>query len=325
MLPFIIRRLIVAVLVLLVSTFLMFICVAETGNPLATLQTRQPPPPKSTIDALRNELHLNKPIVVRYGYWLKDAVRGNFGNDPFGNPVRPQLVSRLGVTARLVILATVIATLLAIVTGVLSAVKQYSVLDYSTTLVGFLFISLPTFWFAGLLKDVAIRVNEAAGGQIFSTQGEQTPGYSGGFFGNVSDRASHLILPTISLALLSYAAFSRFQRAAMLDVLGADYMRLARAKGVPWRRVLIRHGLRTALIPLTTIVAIGFGAIIGGAVITETVFGWAGMGAYLVHTLSVVDTNGTLAWLLVAATAVVLFNLVADVLYAVLDPRIRLS
>lgn len=325
MVPFIIRRLVVAVGVLIVSTFIVFVMVAKSGDPLGTLRTRQPPPPPSTIKALQDQLHLNDPIPVRYWYWLSGAVRGHFGKDVYNNAVAPELAARIGVTARLVFIAMLVALILAIITGVVAAVKQYSLTDYTTTLIGFVLISLPTFWFAGLLKDLAIRVNQSTGNQIFSVSGESTPGYNGGFFGNLSDRASHLILPTITLALISYAAWSRYQRAAMLDVLNSDYIRLARAKGVRWRRVLVRHGLRTALIPLTTVVAISFGAIIGGAVITETVFDWNGMGTYLVQSLLRTDANSVMAWMFVAGIAVVVFNLIADILYAVLDPRIRLS
>ncbi|HVX45712.1 MAG TPA: ABC transporter permease [Mycobacteriales bacterium] len=325
MLPFIIRRLVTAVGVLLVSTFLMFIVVAHSGNPLATVQSRNPPPSASTINSLRDSLHLNDSLPHRYVIWLGDAVQGNLGKSIAGNSVSSELGSRLGVTLRLIVLAMLVAVILAIVAGVLSAVKQYSISDYSLTLLGFLFISLPTFWFAGLLKDLAIRVNEAVGSQVFTTIGEKTPDYQGTFFGTTSDRLSHLILPTITLALLNYASWSRYQRASMLDVLNSDYIRLARSKGVRWRTVLIRHGLRTALIPLTTVVAIGFGTLIGGAVITEQIFQWHGMGEYLVQSLNQVDTNAILAWLLVASTAVVVFNLIADILYAVLDPRIRLS
>lgn len=325
MVPFIIRRLAIAVVVLIVSTFVTFVMVANSGDPLGTLTQRQPPPPKATINAMRDQLHLNDPIPVRYWYWLRNAVQGNFGKDIHNNAVAPDLFSRLGVTARLVFIAMIVAVILAIISGVVSAVKQYSITDYTTTFLGFVFISLPTFWLAGLLKDVAIRINIDTGSQIFSVSGEATPDYNGGFFGNLSDRASHLILPTITLALISYAAWSRYQRASMLEVLNSDYIRLARAKGVPWRRVLVRHGLRTALIPLTTVVAIGFGAIIGGAVITETVFDWHGMGEYLLQSLNITDINAVMAWLAVAGTAVVVFNLIADILYAVLDPRIRLS
>ena len=127
------------------------------------------------------------------------------------------------------------------------------------------------------------------------------------------------------LAMLSFAAWSRFQRAAMLDVLNSDYIRLARAKGLPRRRVLVRHGLRNALIPLTTVVALNVGLIMGGAVITETVFVWHGMGEYLLQSIQRSDLFPVLGWLLVAAFFVILFNLIADLLYAVLDPRIRLT
>ncbi|HEX3814640.1 MAG TPA: ABC transporter permease [Mycobacteriales bacterium] len=325
MLPFIIRRLLISIVVLFVSTFGVFILQAHSGNPLATLTQRQPPPPPSTINALKDQLHLNVPSPLRYFYWLGGVLHGDLGKNINNIPVKSQIFARLGTTLELVFLAMIVALILAVLAGVISAVKQYSLVDYSTTFLGFILISIPTFWMAGLLKDVAIRINQSAGSQIFSFSGQSTPDYSGGFFGTISDRASHLILPTITLALISYASWSRYQRASMLDVLNSDYLRLARAKGVPWRKVLIRHGLRTALIPLTTVVAVGFGGIIGGAVVTETVFDWHGMGEYLLQAASTIDTNEMLAWLLMSATAVVVFNLIADILYAVLDPRIRLG
>lgn len=325
MLPYIIRRLAISVVVLLVSTFMVFYLVAKSGNPLSTLSTRQPPPPRATILALRHQLHLDSSIPVRYWYWLRDAVQGNFGHDLGGASVTSELGSRLGVTTRLIFAAVVLALILALVTGVLSAVKQYSVMDYASTFVSFLLISIPTFWFAGVLKDIGIRINQGAGSRIFSVSGEVTPDYHGGFFGGLSDRLSHLILPTISLAMLTYAIWSRYLRATMLDVLNADYMRLARAKGVRWGRVLVRHGLRTALIPFTTVVAVTFSALVGGTVITETIFDWHGMGEWLLQSLGKTDINPVLAYLFITAIAVVVFNLVADILYAVLDPRIRLA
>jgi len=137
---------------------------------------------------------------------------------------------------------------------------------------------------------------------------------------------SRLVGLGISLGLLTYAAWSRFQRASMLDVMSSEYMRFARAKGLPWRKVLVKHGLRNALIPTTTVVALGLGTIFGGAIITETVFNWNGMGRYLTQNgLGQNDLNVVLGWLIVSAFFIVLFNLIADLLYAVLDPRIRLS
>jgi peptide/nickel transport system permease protein len=190
-------------------------------------------------------------------------------------------------------------------------------------------IALPVFWFAVLLKEfVAIRFNDMVGSQVLFTIGEQSPAidtYAHGWE-LWKDRSLHLILPTISLAALSFAAWSRFQRASMLDVMNSDFMRLGRAKGLPYPKVLIKHGLRNALIPLTTVVALGLGAILGGAVITETVFNWHGMGDYLINDgIGQQDVNVILGWLMVSAVFVVLFNLIADLLYAVLDPRIRLS
>ena len=135
----------------------------------------------------------------------------------------------------------------------------------------------------------------------------------------------HLILPTVVLAMSSYASWSRFQRSSMLDVLNSDYLRLAKAKGLSRRKVMVRHGLRTALIPLTTQVTLDVAAILGGAVLTETVFGWQGMGSMLINGINNQDTNVILAWLVVSAIIVIAFNLIADLLYAVLDPRIRLA
>jgi peptide/nickel transport system permease protein len=170
---------------------------------------------------------------------------------------------------------------------------------------------------------LAIKFNDAVGRTVVYTVGDSTPGLTGGFFGNLGNYAAHLVLPTITLAAISFASWSRFQRSSMLDVLNSDYVRLARAKGLSKSRVMVRHALRTALIPLVTVVAIDFGAILGGAVITERVFAWHGMGELLITGITSKDTNVVLAWLMVSAVAVIGFNLIADVLYAYLDPRIR--
>jgi peptide/nickel transport system permease protein len=229
----------------------------------------------------------------------------------------------------MIIAAIVIAVLLAIVVGVIGAVRQYKPSDYAFTFIAYVLIALPTFWFAALLKEfVAGGVNDLFGSQVLYTIGEETPGlslYASGWE-LWSDRLGHLVLPTISLALLTFAAWSRFQRASMLDVLGSDYMRLARAKGLTYRRTVVKHGLRNAMIPLTTVVALGIGTLFGGAIITETVFVWHGMGEYLITDgIGQNDINVVLGWLLVSAVFVVVFNLIADILYAVLDPRIRLA
>jgi peptide/nickel transport system permease protein len=326
---FTIRRIVASALVLVVSSFLVFALCAASFDPLAKYYARNPLPPPSFFAHERQVLGLDQPFFLRYFHWLGGAVTGNFGNDINGQPVTDQLWPRLMVTGRLIIAAVVIAVVLAVIVGVLGAVRQYRPSDYVMTFIVYLLIALPTFWFAALLKEyVAGGINRVFGHQVVYTLGEETPGL--GLYGTSgeiwADRIGHLVLPTISLALLSFAAWSRFQRASMLDVLGSDYMRLARAKGLTYRRTVWKHGLRNALIPTTTVVALGVGTLFGGAVITETVFVWHGMGEYLLQDgIGQNDVNVVLGWLLVSAFFVVAFNLIADLLYAVLDPRIRLA
>jgi peptide/nickel transport system permease protein len=329
MLLYTVRRMLASLLVLLASSVLVFVLTASTVDPLAQYRTRQPLPPPQFFAQKREELGLDKPIFSRYWEWLTGVLHGDFGNNINGTPVRGELFARLAVTSRMVITAMVLAIILAIVVGVLTAVRRNKASDYIATTISYVLIALPVFWFAVLLKEfVAIRFNELIGTNILYTQGEESAGLSLYAHGWElwKDRLGHLVLPTISLAALSYAAWSRFQRASMLDVMSSEFMRFGRAKGLPYRRVLIKHGLRNALIPLTTVVAIGVGAIFGGAVITERVFNWNGMGRYFIEDgLGQSDLNVVLGWLIVTAFFVVVFNLIADLLYAVLDPRIRLS
>lgn len=329
MLLYTVRRIFASILVLLASSVLVFVLVAQTVDPLAQFRTRQPPPPEEFFEQQRQALGLDKPILVRYWDWLTGIVQGDFGNNIAGNPVSDTIWVRLGVTARMVVLAMIIAVVLAVVVGVVTAVRKNKPSDYIATIISYILIALPVFWFAVLLKVfVAIKVNEWVGQTILYTASEESPGisvYESGW-PLLKDRLQHLVLPTIALALISYAAWSRFQRASMLDVMSSEYMRFARAKGLPYRKVLLKHGLRNALIPTTTVVALGLGAIFGGAVITEQVFNWNGMGSYLIQQgLGQSDLNVVLAWLIVSSFFIVLFNLIADLLYAVLDPRIRLS
>jgi peptide/nickel transport system permease protein len=321
---FVIRRLLIAIPLVLLSSVLVFLLVAYSGDPLAELKGRNPPVPQSVIDARAHTLGLDKPMPQRYVTWLGNFVQGDMGKSIGGVEVRPLLFQRLRVTLRMVILASILAIVLAIGAGVLSAVKQYTPTDYTFTFLGFLFLSMPVFWLAALLKEYgAIRLNKLFGEQVVYTVGAETPNLTGGFGARLADWAGHLVLPTIALALISFAAWSRYQRATMLDVLGSDYIRLARAKGLSRSRVMTRHALRNALIPLVTVVAIDTGALFSGAVITERVFSWQGMGALLVQGVTTNDVNVLLAWLMVTSVIVVLFNLIADILYAVLDPRIR--
>ncbi len=324
MISFIIRRLLISIPVLILSSVLVFLLVANSGDPLGELKGRNPPVPKQVLDLRRHQLNLDKPLPARYWTWVSHFVRGDMGTSVNGLNVRTLLGQRLTVTLRMIILATLLALVLAILTGVISAVRQYHVSDYTFTFAGFLFLSMPVFWLAALLKEfVAIKFNQTFGHRVFYTVGAQTPDLTGSLFQRLADYGGHLVLPTATLALIGYASWSRYQRSTMLDVMQSDFIRLARAKGLSRSRVMIRHALRNALIPIATVVAIDTGALFGGAILTERVFSWAGMGDMLVRGISQADIYVVLAWLMVTSVIIILFNLAADILYAVLDPRIR--
>jgi peptide/nickel transport system permease protein len=324
MLAYAVRRVLVSVPILVVSTFIVFVLVSLAGDPLAELRTRNPPVPQRTLDLEAQRLHLDESLLQRYWGWITGVVQGDFGPSVQSTlQIGPEIAGRFLVTFRLIAVAMLVALVLAVLVGVISAVKQYSGTDYTATFAGFLFLSMPSFWLAILLKEAGIGFNNAVGSQVLFTIGDSSVFVAGGAWAEFTDVLGHLILPTISLALLSFAAWSRFQRASMLEVLGSDYVRLARAKGLRRGQVMTRHALRTALIPLTTVTALDLGAIISGAVVTETVFQWRGAGSFLLESVERDDVYAVSAWLLIAATVIILLNLVADLLYAVLDPRIR--
>jgi peptide/nickel transport system permease protein len=324
---YLIRRLLAGVVTLLVASFLLFLLVAVSGNPLATLMANPHVSP-ATIAAARQELGLNQPLLLRYWTWLTHMLSGSFGTSTTGQPVGAELGSRLLVTLQMVLPAVILSIIVGVLIGVISAVKQYSILDNALTGLAYLFYSAPVFVVAILLKDfLALDLNKAVGHTVLYTIGQSTPGTTGAWqvFTNA---LGHTVLPVLTLTLVTYAGWSRYQRAAMLDVLNADYVRFARAKGLSPRRVLYVHALRNALIPVVTVIALDFATILGGAILTEAAFGWDGMGSFLYQGLTgpvSPDTAVVQAWLMVVATAVIVFNILADVLYAVLDPRIRLA
>jgi glutathione transport system permease protein len=326
MLAFAVRRVLVSIPILFASSFLAYCLTYISADPVARLyEGRNPRPPAATVAADRHRLWLDQGFFQQYWTWLTNLMtHGSFG--PSINPssdIGHDLATKLLVTARLVGAAMIIALILAVITGVLSAYRQYSKMDYSFTLLGFLFLSMPAFWIAVLLKQGAITYNEATGSRFIGTLFERSPIPKEGLWESFSDIVGHLILPTFSLALITYAAWSRFQRGSMLEVLNSDYIRLARAKGLKPRRVMIRHALRTALIPMTTVSALTIAGILGGAIITETVFNWKGMGLYIIGRIGEQDRWAIQGWLVVTGFIVIMGNLLADLLYAVLDPRIR--
>ena len=326
MLAYTVRRILVSIPVLIVSTFVVFLVVINSGDPVANFATsRQPAPSKAAVAAFARHIHADQPVAERYWNWITGVLHGDFGPSVQANlNIGHDLFTRFRVTVTLVVAAMFIALVMAVIFGVFSAIRQYSVADYTITFLGFLFLAMPVFWFAVLLKQAGIWFNEATGTQFLGTIGEKSPYLNVDTTWNeFVDRIGHLVLPTITLALVSFASWTRYTRASMLEVLDSDYVRLARAKGLRRGKVLVRHALRTALIPLTTVTALDIAALLGGTIITETVFQWHGMGYLFVDSLRKLEMNKLLGWLLITATIVIVFNLIADILYGILDPRIR--
>ncbi len=206
--------------------------------------------------------------------------------------------------------------------GVFAALRQYSAFDYSATTFSFIGLAMPVFWLALMLQVVVVSVYESTGHRLFpiSSLNSIDPGTGVDFW---IDRAHHLVLPVIVLMVASIATYSRYMRASMLEVVNSDYVRTARAKGLDEKRVTMKHAFRNALIPLVTLVAINFGALLGGVIVTETVFSLDGMGLYFVTNLLTNDPYPVMAWLMVTAVMIIIFNLIADVTYGFLDPRVR--
>ncbi len=492
---FIVRRFLVSIPILLASTFLSFFLVTISGDPLAEYRQSRDPNREQTMAQVRKLLELDVPFHERYFSWLTGLFRGDFGVNRDGQDVWALLSQAMGTTFRLIILATIASILIGLVIGIITAVRQYSALDYTSTFAAFLFFSLPVFWLAVMLKEFgAIKLNNyleqpgfsvigiivigvltgliaaglvggslqrravaflAAGammvgllavldatdwitnpglsmpvvvalslggsvlaamiyaplssqqvvisslaasvvavvasitfsswiddmswtrmflltiltlglgaavgaalggaidrrsairagmtsaflvgvivsfdrfisawtpGRTIATIGPKTPNLDAPFWETMVDYAGHQILPSLALALIGFATFMRFTRSSMLDTLKSDYVRTAKAKGLPGTQVIMRHAFRTALIPVMTVVTISFAGIIEGAVITERVFAWKGMGSLFVEGLVDVDPYPVMGFLVITSVAIVLLNAVADIMYAYLDPRIR--
>jgi peptide/nickel transport system permease protein len=509
MATFVIRRLIASFFVLLAATYLMYVLTAASGDPLEDLRTSTAPNAAQLIERRIDLLHLDVPAYLRYFIWLggvSKCVIGqcDLGFNVQGQPVIDLLANALGQTLQLVTTAAILAIIIGVSVGIITALRQYSGFDYTVTFVAFLFFSLPIFWVAVLLKQyIAIGFNDflrdptlpplvigigavlaaliwsavvggswkrrgivaaiafvvtggvlvymsatdwflkpglgivtiaitgiaiafgitaissglknrralyasltvvavgvalyyplqflfgrvtmplflglavltvvagaligwlwggvdrwqvartaaivaiVVGGLIaldefmsywddysnssrvrgrpIATIGAVTPNLGGNFWVQGVDAFTHLLLPTIALILISIASYTRYTRSSMLEVMNQDYIRTARAKGLTERTVVVRHAFRNAMIPIATIVAFDVGALIGGAVITERVFAWTGMGALFQNGLEHVDPNPVMAFFLVTGALAILFNLLADLVYAALDPRIRLS
>jgi peptide/nickel transport system permease protein len=326
MLRFIVRRTLSAIPVLIIGSLLMFLAIRAVRDPLHAAIRNGHVTPESFLK-VKHAYGLDKPWYEQYWIFLKNFVRGDFGTSfTSQGAVWPVLRTALANTVVLGVFAAAFYIVLGVVVGVISAVRQYSWFDHVATGVSFVGLSIPPFFF-GLLAIVAVgtfyqdRFHTTA--NLLPITGLYDPGYTGGF--NLVMRVRHLILPALTLSVQEIAIYSRYMRTSMLENLNADYLRTARAKGISERRVIFRHAFRNALIPLTTLTAIDIGALAGGLIITEQVFGYPGMGLYFLDALRNSDYPQLLPWSMIVIGFVVLFNLLADLSYAWLDPRIRVD
>jgi ABC-type dipeptide/oligopeptide/nickel transport system permease component len=323
MLTFIIRRILYSIPVLVATSFLIFTFVSVSGDPLGRLRAN-PTITQAQIQSIAHSKNLDKPVIVRYGYWVRDAITKQFGTTLFGNrKIWPDLKRVIGHTLQFLLTAIIISVIFGVAIGVYSALRQYSVFDYTATTLSFVGFATPVFWLALMLQVLMVQIYLKWNIRIFYTSGLSSSTNAGTGFHWFLDRVQHLALPVIALCVLSIATYSRYMRASMLEVLNSDYVRTARAKGLVERRVIMKHAFRNALIPLITVVAIDFGALFAGAIVTETIFTLDGMGFYFINALFASDPYPVMAWLMVVAVMVIVFNLIADILYGVFDPRIR--
>jgi peptide/nickel transport system permease protein len=322
LLTYILRRFLYSIPVLVAASFLIFTFTVTTADPLSELrQVRNVN--ENAIALITKEKHLDDPVLLRYGYWVRDAVTDKFGTTIFGDrPIWDDLKRVLPNTLQLLLAAEIFSVLFAIIIGVYSAIRQYSVFDYLATSFSFLGLAVPVFWLALILQVVVTNIFLKWDIRLFYTAQLSSidPGHGFNFF---IDRVQHLVLPVTTLVVVNVAGYSRYMRASMLEVINSDYVRTARAKGLTERRTIMKHAFRNALIPLTTLVALDLGLLFGGAIITETIFALDGMGLYFIHALDDGDPYPLMAWLMITAVMIVIGNLVADIVYGFLDPRIR--
>ncbi len=304
MLSFIIRRLVYMIPVLLGVSLIIFTVMSFTpGNPAMMILGESAS--EKAIAELSQEMGLNDPLLVQYGRYIKNALTGDMGIS-YNNraPVIDEVLSRFPNTLRLTFAGVCLSVLLGIPIGILSAVKQYSFIDNTSLVISLIFTSMPSFWL-GLMLIL-----------FFSLRWDMFPATG-------LESWKHLVLPSFALAAASMASLIRMTRSTMLEVIRQDYIRTARAKGAAERRVIFRHALRNALLPIVTVVGLNFGRQLGGAIVTENVFAIAGIGTLMIAGIRQRDTPVVMAAVLLAALMAGLVNLLVDIFYTFIDPRLK--
>lgn len=334
MFKYILKRLLLLIPVLIGVSIMVFIVMhVFTKDPTSIILGQHAT--AEQIAKLRQELGLNNPLYIQYFDFLKGILRGNLGNSLMTKTsVTQELISRFPATIELAVAAIIIASIVGIAIGVISAVKQNSIVDYITMVFALLGVSMPIFWL-GLVLIVVFAVQLHLLPVAGRIQIGLEPVHVTGFYiidsivtGNtdaLKSSVEHLILPAVALGSYSMAIIARMTRSTMLEIIRQDYIRTARAKGMFEKAVIIRHALRNALIPIITVIGLQLGSLLGGAVLTETVFSWPGVGSYTIDAILKSDYNVVQGAVMLLAIVFVLVNLVVDLLYGLLDPRIKYS
>ena len=312
---YLVRRLLQMIPLLLGISIIMFALIqAAPGGPEAIFLESGRFIDPTIIESYRHRLGLDQPVYIQYFKWLGAAVTGDFGlSFSTSRPVADMIVERLPATLELMLTAFIIAGFIAIPLGIFSAVKQHSLLDYVGTSFSFLGIAMPVFWF-GLILQLIFSVRLG----WLPTSGRETVGDA-----SFLDQVKHLILPGIVLSLLYIAGWSRYMRSSLLSVIRKEYMLTARSKGLKERDIIWTHGVKNALIPVVSVMALDLAGLFSGAVITETVFAWPGIGRLFIQSTFSRDYPLMMGILMMGSFMVVIFNLIADLAYAWLDPRIN--
>ncbi len=316
---YIARRLIQALFILLIITGVCFLLTHYSADPMSQYANKQGMTPADRA-AIAHSLGLDQPLPVQYVKWLGLALKGNLGDSFFSRqPVMTLIRQRLPMTLILMTTAEFFIIIISLLLGIVSAVKQYSALDNIITTFSFIGFSMPIFFIAlGLMNIFAVDFK--AWGLPYLPTGADIWNHN-----DLGALAWHMVLPVSCLVIITVAGYSRFLRSSILEVLGLDYIRTARAKGLSQRAMLYKHALRNAALPLVTIIGLDIPFLLGGALVTETIFAWPGMGRLFWEYAQRGDFPVVLGVLLLVSTAVVFFTIIVDVLYTFIDPRIRLT
>ncbi len=308
-------------LVLAVIVLNFFLIQIAPGDAATAIAGEQSASDAEIIEEIRAQYGLDKPLLTQLGIYIGNVARGDLGNSIwFNEPVTDLLMERIWPTVLLSAAALGFALILGVTVGTLAARKPDSLVSHSITVLALVGFAMPAFW-TGLLLLILVGVNF----DFFPVSGFHDLDFEGNWFESWLDIGQHLILPALTLGIIYLAQYSRLSRASMLEVLESDYVRTARAKGLSERSVIFKHGLRNGIIPVVTILGLQFGAVLSGAILVESVFAWPGLGRLAFEAVGRRDTPVLLGVLLLVSVSVIVANLLTDLVYRLIDPRIRVS